>query len=122
MRARLTAAVVAVLLIGTALAVAGGAGAVSPRSTQARANVIACPIALVIMSLCSWSQVNGPNAPLFHGPIVAGAILYIVAFAYAIFYNYNLTKSATLAISRQTIPAKKAISAAVESPSARLML
>jgi hypothetical protein len=62
-------------------------------------SIIACPIALVIMSLSSWSQLHDSSAPLFHGPIVAGAILYIVAFAYAIFYNYNITKSATLAIS-----------------------
>jgi hypothetical protein len=42
---------------------------------------------------------NGPNAPLFHAPIVAGAILYLVAFGYAIFYNYKVTGSATLAVS-----------------------
>ena len=59
-------------------------------------SVIACPIALVIMSL---SSLHDPNAPLFHGPIIAGGILYIVASAYAIFYNYNIAKSATLAIS-----------------------
>ena len=62
-------------------------------------SVIACPIALVIMSLSVWSRLNDPNAPLFQAPIIAGAILYTVAFAYAIFYNYNATKSAMLAIS-----------------------
>ena len=62
-------------------------------------SVIACPIALVIMSLSSWSQLHDPSVSLFHGPIIAGTILYIVAFAYAIFYNYNITKSAVLAIS-----------------------
>jgi hypothetical protein len=62
-------------------------------------SVIACPIALVIMSLSSWSQLHDPNVPLFHGPIIAGAILYLVAFAYATFYNYNVTKSTMLAIS-----------------------
>jgi hypothetical protein len=62
-------------------------------------SVIACPIALVIMSLSVWSQLNDPHAPFFQAPIIAGAILYTVAFAYAIFYNYNATKSATLAIS-----------------------
>lgn len=62
-------------------------------------SVIACPIALVIMSLGVWSQLNDPHAPLFQAPIIAGAILYAVAFAYAIFYNYNATKSAMLAIS-----------------------
>ena len=61
--------------------------------------VIACPIALVIMSLSVWSQLNDPHAPLFQTPIIAGAILYAVAFAYAIFYNYNATKSAMLAVS-----------------------
>jgi len=62
-------------------------------------SVIACPVALVIMSIGSWSRMNGPNAPLFHAPIVAGAILYLVAFGYAIFYNYKVTGSATLAVS-----------------------
>lgn len=62
-------------------------------------SVIACPIALVIMSIGSWSQVNGPDAPLFHAPIVAGTILYLVAFGYAILYNYKVTKSAVLAVS-----------------------
>jgi hypothetical protein len=62
-------------------------------------SVIACPIALVIMSLSVWSQLNDPHAPFFQAPIIAGAILYTVAFAYAIFYNYNATKSAMLAIS-----------------------
>jgi hypothetical protein len=62
-------------------------------------SVIACPIALVIMSLSVWSQLNDPHAPLFQASIIAGAILYAVAFAYAIFYNYNATKSAMLAIS-----------------------
>ena len=62
-------------------------------------SLIACPIALVIMSLSSWSRLNDPNVPLFHAPIVAGAILYAVAFVFAIFYNYNATRSAMLAIS-----------------------
>jgi hypothetical protein len=47
----------------------------------------------------SLSSLHDANVPLSHGPIVAGAILYTVAFAYAIFYNYNIAKSATLAIS-----------------------
>jgi hypothetical protein len=62
-------------------------------------SVIACPIALVIMSLGSWSQLHDTNAPLFHAPIIAGAVLYIAAFAYAIFYNYNVTRSTVLAVS-----------------------
>jgi hypothetical protein len=52
-------------------------------------SVIACPVALVIMSL---SSLHDANVPPSHGPIVAGAILYTVAFAY-------IAKSATLAIS-----------------------
>jgi hypothetical protein len=51
------------------------------------------------MSLSGWSGLNDPNVPLFQGPIIAGAILYAAAFAYAIFYNYSVTKSAVLAIS-----------------------
>jgi hypothetical protein len=62
-------------------------------------SVIACPIALVIMSLSSWSQLHDPNVPVFHAPLIAGAILYLVAFGYVIFYNYNVTKSAMLAVS-----------------------
>jgi hypothetical protein len=54
-------------------------------------SVIACPIALVIMSLSTWSQLHDSNVPLFHAPLIAGAILYLVAFGYAIFYNYNVT-------------------------------
>src|SRR5882672_7867195 len=63
------------------------------------ASAIVCPIALVIMSLSSLSQLHDPNVPHFHAPIIAGAILYVAAFAYAIYYNYNVTKSAMLAIS-----------------------
>jgi hypothetical protein len=62
-------------------------------------SLIACPVALAITCLSSLSGLHDSNAPLFHGPIVAGAILYVVAFAYAIFYNYNISKSATLAVS-----------------------
>jgi hypothetical protein len=51
------------------------------------------------MCLSVWSRLHDPNAPLFHVPIIAGAILYAVALAYSIFYNYNATKSATLALS-----------------------
>ncbi len=63
------------------------------------ASLIACPIALSITSFSVSSQLNDPNAPLFQAPILAGAILYAGAFAYSIFYNYNATKSAILAIS-----------------------
>jgi hypothetical protein len=40
-------------------------------------SVIACPIALGIMSLSSLSRLHDPNVPVFHAPIMAGAILYI---------------------------------------------
>jgi hypothetical protein len=63
------------------------------------ASIIICPIALVIMCLSVWSRLHDPNPPLFHAPIIAGAILYAVAFAYSIFYNYNATRSAALALS-----------------------
>ena len=58
-------------------------------------SLIACPIALLIIVLSGgW---NGASAP--PAPIIAGAILYAVAFVYSIFYNYNATKSAALALS-----------------------
>jgi hypothetical protein len=62
-------------------------------------SIIACPVALLIMSLGSWSQPHDPKVLPFHAPIIAGAILYACAFAFAIFYNYNATKSAMLALS-----------------------
>jgi uncharacterized membrane protein len=51
------------------------------------------------MSLSGWSQLHDPNVPLFHAPVIAGAVLYAGALAFATFYNYNATKSAMLAIS-----------------------
>jgi hypothetical protein len=48
-------------------------------------SVIACPIALVVMSLSGLSGSNDPSAPLSQAPIIAGAILYATAFAYATF-------------------------------------
>ena len=55
-------------------------------------SLIACPIALLIIVLSGgW---KGATAIM-----MAGAILYAVAFAYSIFYNYNATKSAVLALS-----------------------
>jgi hypothetical protein len=53
-------------------------------------SLIACPIALVIMSLSSLSQLHDPNVPVFHAPLIAGAILYVVAFGYAIFITTTL--------------------------------
>jgi len=52
-----------------------------------------------LSSLSSLSTLNDPNAQFFQAPIIAGAILYAAAFAYAIFYNFNATRSAVLAIS-----------------------
>jgi hypothetical protein len=66
-------------------------------------SVIACPVALVIASFSSFSELNDPNAPLFQGPIIAGALLYVGAFAFAIFYNFNATKSAMLALSTSMV-------------------
>ena len=58
-------------------------------------SLIACPIAFVIIALSrGWNGVSTPPALM-----MAGAILYAVAFAYSIFYNYNATKSAALALS-----------------------
>jgi hypothetical protein len=59
-------------------------------------SLIACPIALVIMCFSSF---HADGAPAFQGPILAGGILYLVALAYAIFHNYNATRSVMLAIS-----------------------
>jgi uncharacterized membrane protein YoaK (UPF0700 family) len=55
-------------------------------------SLIACPIALLIIALSGGLK----GAPAL---LMAGAILYAVAFAYSIFYNYNATKSAALALS-----------------------
>ena len=66
---------------------------------EMRAGIIACPIALIIMSLSTTSALHDPNAPVFQVPIMAGAILYVAAFAFAIFYNFKATKSAMLALS-----------------------
>jgi ABC-type iron transport system FetAB permease component len=55
-------------------------------------SLIACPIALLIIVLSGgW---KGATAM-----VMAGAVFYAVAFAYSIFYNYNATKSAALALS-----------------------
>jgi hypothetical protein len=58
-------------------------------------SLIACPIALLIIALSGgWNGVSTPPALM-----MAGGILYVVAFAYSIFSNYNATKSAALALS-----------------------
>lgn len=62
-------------------------------------SLIACPLALVIMSFSVWRQAHDPNAPLDLGIIYAGAILYATALAFAIFYNVRATRSALLAFS-----------------------
>jgi hypothetical protein len=61
--------------------------------------VVACPLALVIICFSVFSRLHNPNAPLFQAPIIAGALLYVSAVAYALFYNFNATKSFILAIS-----------------------
>jgi hypothetical protein len=62
-------------------------------------SLIACPLALVIMSFSVWRQAHDPNAPLDLGIIYAGAILYATALAFAIFYNFRATRSVLLALS-----------------------
>jgi hypothetical protein len=62
-------------------------------------SIVACPIALVIVSFSSWSRLHDPNAVPFQSPIMAGAILYAVALAFAVFYNLRATKSLMLAVS-----------------------
>ena len=58
-------------------------------------SLIACPIGLLIVALSGgWNGVSTPPALM-----MGGGILYVVAFAYSIFYNYNATKSAVLALS-----------------------
>jgi hypothetical protein len=62
-------------------------------------SIITCPAALSIMSFSSLSNLHDQNAPVFKAPIVAGAVLYAAAFAYATFYNFRATRSAALALS-----------------------
>lgn len=62
-------------------------------------SLIACPLALVIMSFSVWRQAQDSTAPFDLGIIFAGAILYVAALAYALFYNLRATRSVTLAIS-----------------------
>jgi hypothetical protein len=62
-------------------------------------SMIACPAALVLASLSVLSRLNDPNAPIFHVPIIAGAMLYTGALAYAIYHNYRTTGSAAVALS-----------------------
>jgi hypothetical protein len=51
------------------------------------------------MSFSVWSRLHDPNAPFDLGIIIAGAILYVAALAFAIFYNFRATRSALLALS-----------------------
>jgi hypothetical protein len=62
-------------------------------------SIVACPAAIAIASMGSFSQLHDPNAPLFHAPLIAGAALYAAAFAYAAFYNYRATGSSVLTLS-----------------------
>lgn len=61
--------------------------------------IIGCPAGILIACFSSLGSSQDPSAALFSIPLIAGLALYAVAFAYSIFYNYNATKSATLAIS-----------------------
>jgi hypothetical protein len=61
--------------------------------------IIGCPAGIIIASFSAWSGLHDPNAAPFYPLIIAGLGLYAVAFAYSLFYNFNATKSATLAIS-----------------------
>lgn len=62
-------------------------------------SIIVCPIALLIICLSTWSGLHDRNAPLFQGPLIAGALLYLVAFTHVILHNYSATRSAILALS-----------------------
>jgi len=62
-------------------------------------SLIACPVAVAIMCFSTLSRMHDENAPLFEAPILAGAMLYAAALAYALFYNFRATKSAVLALS-----------------------
>jgi hypothetical protein len=61
--------------------------------------LVACPLSVGIMCTSVLSQLHDPNAELFQVPIMAGAALYVAAFAYSLFYNYRATRSAWLALS-----------------------
>jgi hypothetical protein len=62
-------------------------------------SLIACPLALVIMSFSVWRQAHDPNAPFDLGIVFAGAILYAAALTFALLYNFRATRSAALAFS-----------------------
>jgi hypothetical protein len=62
-------------------------------------SLIACPLALVIMSFSVWRQAQDSTAPFDLGIIFAGAILYVAALACALLYNFRATRSAALAFS-----------------------
>jgi hypothetical protein len=51
------------------------------------------------MSFSQLRRMHDDSAPVFQAPIMAGLMLYVVALAYAIFYNFRATTSATLAFS-----------------------
>ena len=58
------------------------------------------PLSVGIMCTSVLSRLHDENAELFQVPIMAGAALYVAAFAYSLFYNYRATRaSAWLALS-----------------------
>jgi hypothetical protein len=61
--------------------------------------LVACPLSVGIMCTSVLSRLHDDNAELFQVPIMAGAALYVAAFAYSLFYNYRATRSAWLALS-----------------------
>ena len=61
--------------------------------------IICCPIGLLIVSMSGWSGLHDANAAPFYTLIVAGLALYVAALVYSILYNFNATKSVTLAVS-----------------------
>jgi hypothetical protein len=62
-------------------------------------SLIACPLAVAITSFCAWRQLKDPGASIDPVPIMAGAVLYVAALAYALLYNFRATRSAALAFS-----------------------
>jgi hypothetical protein len=62
-------------------------------------SLIACPLAISIMSFSVWTELHDPKASVDWALIFAGAFLYVTAFAFAVFYNFRATKSVLLTLS-----------------------
>jgi hypothetical protein len=61
--------------------------------------IVGCPAGIIIASFSGWSGLHDPNAAPFYTLTFAGVALYAVACAFSLFYNFNATKSVTLAVS-----------------------